>query len=134
MNKMTFIKKFEDIEAWQKARKLTNKIYEISSKDDFAADFILKGQTRKASISIMLNIAEGYARRSNREFRKFLDYAHGSCAEVQSALYVALDQKYLSEKTFKKLYSLTEEISRMITNFSIYLYNNIKKNKNPSES
>ncbi len=88
---MVLIKKFEEIEAWQKARKLTNRIYEITSNYEFNNDFTLKGQIRKASISIMLNIAEGYARKSNREFRQFLNYAHGSCAEVQSAIYIALD-------------------------------------------
>ena len=119
MNKIVLIKKFEEIEAWRKARELTNKIYEISCIDDFANDFTLKGQIRKTSISIMLNIAEGYARRSNRVFRKFLDYAHGSCAEVQSALYIAFDQKYISQQQFNNIYKCTEEISRMITSFSI---------------
>ena len=127
MDKMVLIKKFEEIETWQKARELTNKIYEISCTDEFANDFALKDQIRKASISIMLNIAEGYARRSNREFRQFLDYAHGSCAEVQSALYIAFDQKYISQQQFKNIYKRTEEISRMITSFSIYLRNKIAK-------
>ncbi len=75
----------------------------------------------------MKHIAEGFARRSNREFRQFLDYAHGSCAEVQSALYVAFDQKYISQQQFKNIYKHTEEISRMITSFSIYLRNKIAK-------
>jgi four helix bundle protein len=127
VNKMVNIKKFEDIDVWQKARELTNKIYETSCTESFANDFTLKGQTRKASLSIMLNIAEGYARRSNREFRKFLDYAHGSCAEVQSALYIAFDQKYISEQQFNNLYGLTEEISKMITGFSLYLRTTISK-------
>ena len=104
-------------------------IYEISCTDNFVSDFTLKGQIRKASMSIMLNIAEGYARTSNREFRQFLDYAHGSCAEVQSALYVALDQKYLSKLQFDNLYNRTNEISRMVTSFSIYLRNKIAKQK-----
>jgi len=126
-DKIGLIKKFEDIEAWQKARELTNKIYEISSTNDFANDFTLKGQTRKASMSIMLNIAEGYARRSNREVRQFLNYAHGSCAEVQSALYLAFDQKYISQQQFNNIYKCTEEISKMIASFSIYLRNKIAK-------
>ncbi len=126
---MVLIKKFEDIKAWQKSRQLTNKIYEISNNNDFSRDFTLKDQIRKASISIMLNITEGFARRSNREFKKFLNYAHGSCAEVQSALYVALDQKYITQENFNILYSQTEEISKMINSFSIYLCNNSKKKK-----
>ncbi len=73
----------------------------------------------------MKHIAEGYARRYNREFRQFLDYAHGSCAEVQSALYIAFDQKHISQQQVKNIYKRTEEISKMITNFSIYLRNKI---------
>ena len=126
---MVLIKNFEEIEAWQKARELTNKIYEITCSDNFVNDFTLKGQIRKASISIMLNIAEGYARRSNREFKKFLNYAHGSCAEVQSAIYIALDQKYISKDKFNNIYESIEEISKMINSFSIYLFNKAAKKK-----
>ena len=126
---MVLIKKFEEIEAWQKARELTNKIYEISCTDNFVNDFTLKGQIRKASTSIMLNIAEGFNRKSNREFKNFLNYAHGSCAEVQSALYVAIDQKYISQQQFEHLYKQTEEISKMINSFSIYLCNKISQRK-----
>lgn len=128
---MVLIKKFEEIQAWQKARELTNKIYKISSKNEFSNDFTLKGQIRKASISIMLNIAEGYARRSNREFRQYLNYAHGSCAEVQSALYIALDQKYITQENFDIYYSQTEEISKMITSFSKYLLKTITNSPTP---
>ena len=130
MDNMVAIKKFEEIEAWQKARELTNKIYQISVENDFTNDFTLRNQIRKASASIMLNIAEGYARKSNREFRQFLDYAHGSCAEVQSALYIAFDQKYFSQQQFTNLYNVTEEISKMITSFSLYLFKNVTKSKN----
>lgn len=118
---MSSIKKFEEIKAWQKARKLTNDIYQICSRNTFNNEFTLKNQLKKASLSIMLNIAEGFARKSDREFKQFLIYAHGSCAEVQSALYIALDQKLLSKKQFEKLYNLTEEISKMIMNFTQYL-------------
>ena len=90
---------------------------------------LIKNQLKKASISIMLNISEGYARKSNREFRHFLDYAHGSCAEVQSAMYIALDQKYISQQQFEHVYKQTEEISKMITSFSIYLRNKIAQQK-----
>ncbi len=118
---MPKIKRFEDIEAWKKARKLTKEIYKISSTGQFAKDFGLKDQIRRASISIMLNIAEGFARKTDKEFAQFLVHSHGSTAEVQSALYVALDQKYLTSEHFKFLYSLAEEISKMIMNFTIYL-------------
>jgi four helix bundle protein len=111
---MVAIKKFEDIKAWQKARDLTNEIYQISNVGEFAKDFALQNQIKKASISIMLNIAEGFGRKSDREFKQFLIYANGSSLEVQSALYIALDQKYLSKEKFEHLYSTTGEISRMI--------------------
>ena len=119
--KMAAIKKFEEIKAWQKARDLNIEIYRISSIDEFAKDFTLLTQIRKASISIMLNIAEGFGRKSDREFRQFFIYANGSSLEVQSALYIALDQKYLTKEKFEQLYSITEQISKMIQNFSKYL-------------
>jgi four helix bundle protein len=118
---MGAIKRFEDIQAWQKARALTKEIYEITSINAFAKDFGLKDQIRRASVSIMLNMAEGFARKTDREFKQFLVQAHGSTAEVQAALYVALDQKYISQLQFNHLYSLAEEISRMIMKFSLYL-------------
>lgn len=118
---MVAIKKFEDINAWQKARDLNNEIYKISNAGKFAKDFALQSQIRKASMSIMLNIAEGFGRKSDREFRQFLIYANGSSLEVQSALYIALDQNYILKEKFEHLYSITEEISKMIQNFSKYL-------------
>jgi four helix bundle protein len=118
---MAGIKKFEDIKAWQKARDLNNDIYKISNTGKFTKDFTLQSQIRKASISVMLNIAEGFGRKSDREFRQFLIYANGSSLEVQSALYIALDQKYISKEKFDSLYSKTGEISKMIQNFSKYL-------------
>jgi four helix bundle protein len=121
---MAAIKRFEDIKAWQKARDLTNEIYEISYNGIFTKDFALQSQIRKATTSIMLNIAEGFGRKSDREFRQFLIYANGSSLEVQSALYIALDQNYISQKEFEHLYSLTQEISKMIQNFSKYLSKN----------
>lgn len=124
---MSSIKKFEDINAWQKARELTNDIYQVTDKGEFSNDFTLRNQIKKASTSIMLNIAEGIARKTDREFNQFLAFAHGSCAEVQSALYVALDQRYISQKQFDTLYSKTEEVSKMIMNFSSYLSKNINK-------
>jgi four helix bundle protein len=118
---MAGIKKFEDIKAWQKARDLTKEIYRITNIGEFTKDFTLQSQIRKAAISIMLNIAEGFGRKSDREFRQFLIYANGSSLEVQSALYIALDQNYISKENFELIYSLTQEISKMIQNFSNYL-------------
>ena len=83
---MANFKRFEDIQAWQKARQITSKIYKATAKDDFAKDYGLKDQIRRASISIMSNIAEGYVRRSDKEFANFLNIAHGSVAEGSIAL------------------------------------------------
>jgi len=126
---MTKIERFEDIQAWKKARILVKEIYSASNSGQFAKDFGLRDQIRRAAVSIMLNIAEGFARKTDREFTQFLIIAHGSAAEAQSALYVALDLAYITSEQFEKLYSLTNETSKMIMGFSSYL----RKNK-PIES
>jgi len=118
---MAKIERFEDIKAWQKARELVNEIYSVTNDGRFAKDFGLREQIRRAAVSIMLNIAEGVARKTNREFSQFLVIAHGSAAEVQSALYVALDQNYINQQQFEKLYKMTDETSKMIMGFSSYL-------------
>lgn len=118
---MAKIERFEDIQAWQKARELTRKIYEVTGKRSFTQDFSLKDQIRRAAISIMLNIAEGFARQSHQEFKRFLFISHGSAAEVQSALYIALDQHYINESEFQLLYRDVDEVSRMIAGFIRYL-------------
>ncbi|HEY0080289.1 MAG TPA: four helix bundle protein [Pyrinomonadaceae bacterium] len=110
---MATFKRFEDIQAWQKARQVTRMIYEITSQDRFAKDFGLRDQIRRASVSIMANIAEGFGRHSDKEFANFLNMAHGSASEVQSHLYVALDLHYIDQTSFEKLHGLLNEISRM---------------------
>ena len=115
------IEKFEDIEAWQKARKLVGEIYRVSSHAIFFKDYALKDQIRRAGISVMANIAEGYGRRSNKEFANFLNYSHGSVAEVQSHLYISLDQHYIDEKCFKAVFQMCDEVSRMILGLHNYV-------------
>lgn len=115
------IKKFEDIEAWQKARKLVQEIYQITGRGGLAKDFVLRDQIRRAAVSLMSSIAEGFGRRSNREFANFLNYSHGSTAEVQSHLHIALDQGYIKKETFNSLYKQCDEISRMVLSLSVYL-------------
>ncbi|SRR5215204_4411316 len=110
---MAGFKKFEEIQAWQKARKATRRVYEITSDGKFAKDFGLRDQIRRASISIMANIAEGQGRFSNKEFANFLNIAHGSVAETQSHLYVALDMEYFNQDNFHELYDLLDEVARM---------------------
>lgn len=118
---MSTFKRFEDILAWQKARVVTKQVYEITMSGDFSKDFGLRDQLRRASVSIMVNIAEGFGRRSDKEFANFLNMAHGSAAECQSHLYVALDLGYLSEEVFKNLYSNFEECSKMVISLSHHL-------------
>jgi four helix bundle protein len=111
------IKRFEDILAWQKARALTNSIYKETASGAFAKDYSLRDQIRRATVSVMLNIAEGFGRKTDKEFKQFLVQAHGSCAEIQAALYIALDQTYISQQAFQYLYDSADEISRMIIGF-----------------
>ena len=118
---MAKIERFEDIQAWQSSRELAKEIYSVTKDGRFARDFGLRDQVRRAAVSIMLNIAEGFARKTNKEFSQFLTVAHGSAAEVQSALYVAIDQDYISQRQFDDLYKMTDQISKMIMGFSSYL-------------
>jgi len=110
---MATFKRFEDIHAWQKARRVTRKIYEVTATDRFARDFGLRDQIQRASISIMANIAEGFGRHTDKDFANFLSIAHASVSEVQSHLYVALDLAYVSEELFTEMYGLLDEVSRM---------------------
>jgi len=118
---MAKIERFEDIVAWQKARELVKEVYRVSSDGRFAKDYGLRDQLRRAAVSVMLNIAEGFARKTNKEFIQFLVIAHGSAAEVQSALYVALDQEYIGHEQFASLYALTDDTSKVIMGLSNYL-------------
>ena len=118
---MATFRSFEDIEVWQKARQLTKRIYAVSNKGAFARDFGLRDQIRRASISIMSNIAEGYERGGTREFVQFLSMAKGSGGEVRSQLYAALDQEYLEAKTFEEISEMAKEVNRMIAGLMNYL-------------
>jgi len=99
--KMATFKKFEDIKAWQKARKATSAVYEATGSIRFSRDFGLRDQIQRAIVSIMANIAEGFGRHADKEFANFLNVAQASASEVQSQLYVALDLGYLAEGTLK---------------------------------
>ncbi|MGI8494450.1 MAG: four helix bundle protein [Pyrinomonadaceae bacterium] len=110
---MAVFKRFEEIKAWQKARELTKHIYQISGGEKFSRNFGLRDQIRRASVSIMANIAEGNGRKTNKDFANFLVISHGSAAEVQSHLYVALDLGYISQENFTPLYQQLDEVSKM---------------------
>ena len=107
------IQRFEDLEAWQIARELTNKIYSISRKESIRRDYGFVDQIRRAAISIMNNVAEGFERGSNKDFVRFLFIARGSAGEVRSMLYVGLDQGYLADDTFTRCHDLCVRCSQL---------------------
>lgn len=111
---MAGFRRFEDILAWQKAREINRSIYLETKCGEFSKDYDLRSQIRRASISIMANIAEGFGRRSDKEFANFLNIAHASSYEVQSHLYIALDLNYINQQTFESLYNSLEETCRML--------------------
>jgi four helix bundle protein len=115
------IDQFEDIEAWQLARELTRKVYNLTKKTRFDKDFGLKGQIQNAAGSSMHNIAEGFDSETNPEFIRFLRYAKRSCTEVQSELYVALDQKYITKEEFQEVYDHAGRTRAAIRGFIKYL-------------
>ena len=127
------IERFEDIEAWQLARELTRKVYQLTKKPRFARDFGLKGQIQDAAGSSMHNIAEGFDSETNPEFIRFLRYAKRSCTEVQSELYVALDQQYITSQEFQDVYDHAGRTRATIRGFIKYLlaYNQDQSRKLP---
>jgi four helix bundle protein len=123
---MATIRRFEDIEAWKKARELVREVYRACGDGKFSQDYGLRNQICRAAVSSMSNIAEGFGRRSNKDFAHFLDMARGSAAEVQSLLYVALDLNYVGDESFRRLYDLADRTISMIAGFSSYLRENTK--------
>jgi four helix bundle protein len=108
------IEKFEELIAWRKARELTKRIYYMTRKEPFSKDFGLRDQIQRASVSIMSNLAEGFERGSRAEFHKFIVIAKGSCAEVRSQLYIALDIEHINKEQFNYVADLALEVSRII--------------------
>jgi four helix bundle protein len=118
---MTSITRFQDIQAWQEARMLVSRIYKASQSGQLSRDFGLKDQIQRSGVSIMANIAEGFGRRGRQEFVHFLKIARGSCSEVQSHLYVALDNGSIDELTFQDLQARSETVGRRISAFIAHL-------------
>ena len=119
---MATIKRFEDLECWQESRKLVNIVYAaINNCSDFQKDYRLVGQITGAAVSVMNNIVEGWAAQSNAEFIRFLTYSRRSCAETQNCAYVALDQKYIIENTFKEIYDQGLKAIQIIDGLLRYL-------------
>jgi len=118
---MATFKSFEEIDAWQKARGLTRRVYEVTAQGAFARDYGLRDQIRRACVSRMSNIAEGHGRGGTREFLQFLSMALGSANEVCSHLYVALDQGYIDDEQFRQLTGLAQESTSLIGGLARYL-------------
>lgn len=124
------IKRFEDLECWQEARKLVKMIYAaVKSSPEFQKDFKLVGQYTAAGVSVMNNISEGWAAQSNAEFVRFLRYSRRSGAEVQNCSYVALDQEYISQKTFQEIYDQALKTIKIIDGLIRYLRKSMSKGK-----
>jgi len=124
---MGSFKSFEEILAWQKARELCKEVYDISLSEGFKKDYGLVDQIRRASVSVMANIAEGYERRGDNEFVRFLNIAKGSLAEVKSHLYIAFDLNYITASEKDKLFAITDETGKIISGLISYLKRNIGK-------
>jgi four helix bundle protein len=112
---------FVEIDAWQKARELTSSVYAFTRNQPFSKDFGSRDQIRRASVSIMANIAEGFVRSGSGEFLQFLALAKGSACEVISHVHVALDQKYISQQEFERLNLLAEQTVNLIGGLMRYL-------------
>lgn len=123
------IKRFEDLEAWKKARELTDAIHEISSREPFRKNYVLRDQIRRASISVMANVSEGFERDGDKEFIQFLAMSKGSCGEVRSHLYVALDQGYITQGEFDEISEKSEKTSKIIYGLMTYLKKTNMKGK-----
>src|SRR5712671_1163202 len=109
---MATFRRFEEIDAWQKARELTNAVYDCSERGAFRRDFGLRDQMRRAAVSVMSNIAEGFEREGKGEFVQFLSMAKGSAGEVEAQLYVALDEGYIDKDQFDSVKAIASSTKR----------------------
>ncbi|MDZ4846426.1 MAG: four helix bundle protein [Chitinophagales bacterium] len=130
---MSKIERIEDLIIWQKARELNKMIYDITKEERFSKDYALKDQIRRASISVASNIAEGFERMGDGEFKYFLSVVKGSLGELRAQLYLALDTEYISKEVFDRLNNFSVELSRMIGSFISYLHNSNKPKTRDSQ-
>jgi four helix bundle protein len=131
---MTGITRFEEIEAWKTARQLTNAVYVLSTQAGFNRDFGLRDQIRRASVSVMSNIAEGFESRTDVQFINFLGMAKASAGEVRAQLYVASDQKYITGEQFKDAFDLAATCARQTAKFISYLETNPRKHRSSDDA
>jgi four helix bundle protein len=125
------IKTFEDLKVWRDARLFVKMIYSFTNNERMKNDFGYKDQLRRASVSILNNIAEGFERNNNKEYIRFLMYSKASVGEVRSMLYIALDIGYITQDQFNTAYEASLDIIKQLSNFIKYLKSNIKKIENP---
>ena len=118
---MATITRFEDIQAWQTARQLTNAVYDMAEQPNFARDYGLRNQIQRAAVSVMSNIAEGFESRTQSLFIDLLGRAKGSAGEVRAQLYIALDRDYITPDQFDQAYELADKAARQIHSFITYL-------------
>ena len=118
---MAKIESFEDLKVWQTARELNSLVFELIINNIDIKDYPLKDQINRSTGSIMDNIAEGFERQGNKEFRQYLTISRGSAGEVKSQLYRALDRNYISKEIFIKLLNKTKDISKMLNGLIKYL-------------
>mgnify|MGYP001150328614 CR=1 FL=1 len=118
---MVTIHRFEDIRAWQTARELTRRVYAVSNQGAFARDFGLRDQMRRAAVSTMSNVAEGFESDTQAQFIKFLGHAKASAGELRAQLYVALDVGHIDEDAFEALFDQADKASRQLSRFISYL-------------
>ena len=124
---MAKIEQFEEILGWQSGRELCNLVYDLTKKELFSRDFGLRDQMRRASVSVISNIAEGFESQNNRTFIRYLYIAKASSGEVRSQAYIALDQRYISQDDFDQIHDLSTQTSRRIAGFIAYLEDNIDR-------
>lgn len=115
------INRFEDLQIWKLSLSITKEIYDITAKKEFARDFGLRDQIRRAIISVSSNIVEGFEKNNNNEFIRFLKMSKGSIGEVRNQLHIALAVNYITQKEFDNLYEETETLSKQIGGFIVYL-------------
>jgi four helix bundle protein len=118
---MEKIQRFEDLHVYQQARHLINLIYKVTKEKEFQRDYGLRDQIRRASISVLSNIAEGFERGSKADFKRFLFIAKGSCGEIRAQLTIACDQKYISKETKEQLVGQSQLINGMLANLIKHL-------------
>ncbi len=118
---MSKVNRFEDLKCWQAARRLVNEIYSLADSGKLLKDYDTKSQIKRAALSSMNNIAEGFGKFSNKEFIRYLDVAQSSALEIKSILYVLLDMNYIIEDKFNELQRLSDDVRNLTLAFLKYL-------------